>query len=41
VQSVLSDAGDHVLVIMDVVHASHTGEIQPLLVSDSPWSYGG
>jgi flavin reductase (DIM6/NTAB) family NADH-FMN oxidoreductase RutF len=40
-QSTLPESGDHALLLMDIVQASHNGDLRPLLVADSPWTYGG
>lgn len=41
VQRIISDGGDHAIVIMEVVNAEHSEDFKPLLVADSPWKYGG
>jgi flavin reductase (DIM6/NTAB) family NADH-FMN oxidoreductase RutF len=33
--------GDHAVVVMEVVEAECRGELQPLTVAGSPWTYGG
>jgi flavin reductase (DIM6/NTAB) family NADH-FMN oxidoreductase RutF len=33
--------GDHAVVVMEVVEAECRGELQPLTVAASPWTYGG
>lgn len=35
------DYGDHAIVILEVVEAVNHGTVVPLVVSDSPWKYGG
>ena len=35
------DYGDHAIAIFEVVDAGNLGEVDPLVVSDSPWKYGG
>jgi flavin reductase (DIM6/NTAB) family NADH-FMN oxidoreductase RutF len=35
------DYGDHAIAILEVVGAGTHGEVVPLIVSDSPWKYGG
>lgn len=41
VRQIINHAGDHALVLMEVLDAGFSGEIKPLLVDDSPWKYGG
>ncbi len=41
VRQIISDGGDHELVVMEVVDAEHREDFTPLLVADSPWKYGG
>jgi flavin reductase (DIM6/NTAB) family NADH-FMN oxidoreductase RutF len=33
--------GDHAVVIMEVIEAECRGDVQPLTVATSPWTYGG
>jgi flavin reductase (DIM6/NTAB) family NADH-FMN oxidoreductase RutF len=33
--------GDHAIAILEVVEAGNRGEVDPLVVGDSPWKYGG
>jgi flavin reductase (DIM6/NTAB) family NADH-FMN oxidoreductase RutF len=35
------DYGDHAIAILEVVEAGNRGEVDPLVVGDSPWKYGG
>jgi flavin reductase (DIM6/NTAB) family NADH-FMN oxidoreductase RutF len=35
------DYGDHAIAILEVVEAGNHGEVDPLVVGDSPWKYGG
>jgi flavin reductase (DIM6/NTAB) family NADH-FMN oxidoreductase RutF len=35
------DYGDHAIAILEVVEAGNRGELDPLVVADSPWKYGG
>jgi flavin reductase (DIM6/NTAB) family NADH-FMN oxidoreductase RutF len=35
------DHGDHAIAILEVVEAGNRGEVDPLVVNDSPWKYGG
>ena len=35
------DYGDHAIAVLEVVEAGTHGEVVPLIVSDSPWKYGG
>jgi flavin reductase (DIM6/NTAB) family NADH-FMN oxidoreductase RutF len=35
------DYGDHAIAILEVVEAGNRGEVDPLVVDDSPWKYGG
>jgi flavin reductase (DIM6/NTAB) family NADH-FMN oxidoreductase RutF len=39
--SVSEDYGDHAIAILEVVEAGNRGEVDPLVVGDSPWKYGG
>jgi flavin reductase (DIM6/NTAB) family NADH-FMN oxidoreductase RutF len=39
--SVCEDYGDHAIAILEVVEAGNRGEVDPLVVGDSPWKYGG
>lgn len=41
VLKLIDGAGDHSLVVMEVVEAEIRQEVKPLLVADSPWEYGG
>ena len=41
VAQIIDDGGDHRLVIMEVIDAEHLLDIKPLLVADTPWTYGG
>jgi flavin reductase (DIM6/NTAB) family NADH-FMN oxidoreductase RutF len=41
VSQIISDGGDHAIVIMEVINAEHVDGMNPLLVADSPWKYGG
>jgi flavin reductase (DIM6/NTAB) family NADH-FMN oxidoreductase RutF len=41
VLKVVDGDGDHSIVVMEVVEAEVRQEVRPLLVSDSPWKYGG
>src|ERR1700723_113233 len=38
---VSEDYGDHAIAILEVVEAGNHGDVVPLVVSDSPWKYGG
>jgi flavin reductase (DIM6/NTAB) family NADH-FMN oxidoreductase RutF len=35
------DYGDHAIVILEVVEAANPGPMEPLVVINSPWKYGG
>jgi flavin reductase (DIM6/NTAB) family NADH-FMN oxidoreductase RutF len=35
------DYGDHAIAILEVVEAGNRGDVDPLVVDDSPWKYGG
>ena len=35
------DYGDHAIAILEVVEAGNRGDVDPLVVGDSPWKYGG
>jgi len=41
VVDVCEDYGDHAIVILEVVEAINRGAVEPLVVNDSPWKYGG
>ena len=41
VQHVFDIQGDHAIVILEVVEAKYSQEVQPLLTAKSPWHYGG
>lgn len=41
VQRILDDAGDHAIVILEVVEATVRREARPLTIGESPWEYGG
>ena len=41
VRQIVEQGGDHAVVIMEVVEADCREEVQPLLIADSPWHYGG
>ena len=38
---VLSDIGDHAIVVLEVLEAECRTPIRPLTVAESPWEYGG
>src|ERR1700735_1323287 len=38
---ICEDYGDHAIVILEVVEAGNPGPMEPLIVSNSPWKYGG
>jgi flavin reductase (DIM6/NTAB) family NADH-FMN oxidoreductase RutF len=38
---ICEDYGDHAIVILEVVEAGNPGAMEPLIVSNSPWKYGG
>ena len=38
---ICEDYGDHAIVILEVVEAGNSGATEPLIVSNSPWKYGG
>jgi flavin reductase (DIM6/NTAB) family NADH-FMN oxidoreductase RutF len=37
----LAEPGDHAVVLLEVVEAECTEDVEPLTVPDSPWEYGG
>jgi len=39
--NISEDLGDHAIAILEVVEAGNHGEVDPLVVGDSPWKYGG
>ncbi len=39
--AISEDYGDHAIAILEVVEAGNRGEVDPLVVCDSPWKYGG
>jgi flavin reductase (DIM6/NTAB) family NADH-FMN oxidoreductase RutF len=41
VHQIIDGEGDHALVIMEAIHAEHSGDFKPLIVAESPWKYGG
>jgi flavin reductase (DIM6/NTAB) family NADH-FMN oxidoreductase RutF len=41
VVQIINDRGDHALVLLEVVDAVVHRDTPPLLVADSPWTYGG
>lgn len=41
VLEIIDSGGDHNLVVMEVVDIGEQGEVDPLTVQASPWSYGG
>ena len=41
VVDLLAEPGDHAVVLLEVVEAEWTEEVEPLTVPDSPWEYGG
>lgn len=38
---IIDDQGDHALVVLKVVDAEYSSDFKPLLVADTPWTYGG
>ena len=41
VQRILSDVGDHAVVIFEVIEAACNSLQRPLTIAESPWQYGG
>ncbi len=41
VRSVVEGFGDHAVVIAEVVNAELKEDVEPLIMSDTPWHYGG
>ena len=41
VVDLLAEPGDHAVVLLEVVEAELTEDLEPLTVPDSPWEYGG
>lgn len=41
VLEIIDSGGDHNLVVMEVIDIGEQGELHPLTVQASPWSYGG
>ena len=41
VVDLIAEHGDHAVVILQVVEAELTEDVEPLTVPDSPWEYGG
>jgi flavin reductase (DIM6/NTAB) family NADH-FMN oxidoreductase RutF len=41
VTQIVDDGGDHQLVILEVVEVEHLHDVKPLLVANTPWTYGG
>ncbi len=37
----IDDAGDHAVVVFEVVEAECRNQVQPLTIAESPWRYGG
>jgi len=40
-EQIVETGGDHVVVILEVVAAKRRKEVRPLMVTNSPWHYGG
>jgi flavin reductase (DIM6/NTAB) family NADH-FMN oxidoreductase RutF len=38
---IIDGGGDHRLVLLEVIDGDHLKDIRPLLVTDTPWTYGG
>lgn len=41
VRKILDDAGDHAVVLLEVVEAGFREQVRPLTIAESPWEYGG
>ena len=41
VRQIIDDGGDHALVVMEVVEAEYRQDVDPLLIADTAWRYGG
>lgn len=41
IHHIVETGGDHTLVILEPLEAHCTGDLQPLLIADTRWTYGG
>ncbi len=41
VRQICNEAGDHAIVVMEVVEAGCREVVRPLTIAESPWEYGG